>query len=224
MLMGYTDSKKISKQVWEYDMDTKNWTQKADFPGLPRLDAVAVAGGTGKLFIGGGNEYTVTRPGYATTLKDWWEFDPTANKWTQKADIPYPLYDLKGFENQINEVVVGMGRSFAVSGNSYYLWHKYNPFTNVWSRLDNLPEGHQKSTSVAWTQRFKSTNYLLVLNSTGTKYNMWTLSAANKWTKMAEFPVAPNSNIVLCPTEQNGRIVLFNKSSSSTSWVYEFKP
>jgi len=58
------------------------WTQKADFGGTARGGAVGFTIGT-KGYIGTGY-YNV---GSKVYCKDFWEYDPTANAWTQKADF-----------------------------------------------------------------------------------------------------------------------------------------
>ena len=49
---GYDGSNKLS-DFWEYDPTANSWTQKADFPGGARYDAVAF-GVSGKGYIGCG--------------------------------------------------------------------------------------------------------------------------------------------------------------------------
>jgi N-acetylneuraminic acid mutarotase len=68
------------KDFWEYDSTTNIWTQKADFEGGPRFNAVGFSSGSkGYIVIGGWD---------TTRLKDVWEYDPATNIWSQKADFP----------------------------------------------------------------------------------------------------------------------------------------
>jgi len=68
---------------YAYNPAANMWTQLADFGGGDRADAVAFAignkgyMGTGDLLWGSG----------ATQVKDFWEYDPATNMWTQKADF-----------------------------------------------------------------------------------------------------------------------------------------
>jgi len=55
------------------------WTQKADFGGTARFEAVGFSIES-KGYIGTGNDGS-------SYLKDFWEYDPAANTWTQKADV-----------------------------------------------------------------------------------------------------------------------------------------
>ena len=53
------------------------WTQKADFGGTARYQAVGFSIGS-KGYIG---------TGYGGLTKDFWEYDPNTNAWKQKADF-----------------------------------------------------------------------------------------------------------------------------------------
>src|SRR5436190_5359444 len=56
------------------------WTQKADFGGTARTNAVAFSIGS-KGYIGTGFDANFA------FLKDFWEYDPATDSWTQKADF-----------------------------------------------------------------------------------------------------------------------------------------
>src|SRR2546423_5277810 len=66
------------KDFWEYDPVGNTWSQKADFGGTARTDAVGFSIGS-KGYLGTGND--------GSPEKDFWEYDPSANIWTRKADF-----------------------------------------------------------------------------------------------------------------------------------------
>jgi N-acetylneuraminic acid mutarotase len=75
-----------TQELWEYDPQTDQWTQKTNFPGTGRGYAQGFTLGNkgyiglGILEIGpGGNSLTLT--------KDLWEYDPLTNAWTQRPSI-----------------------------------------------------------------------------------------------------------------------------------------
>ncbi|HOY30571.1 MAG TPA: kelch repeat-containing protein [Bacteroidales bacterium] len=70
------------KDFWEYDPSTNIWTQKADLPGSPRLSAVGFSIGN-KGYIGTGFNPDSTVLFY----KDFWEYNPSTDTWTQMADF-----------------------------------------------------------------------------------------------------------------------------------------
>ena len=96
-----------------------NWTQKANLGRGNRNGAVGFSIGS-KGYIGTGwINYC------CDTLKnDFWEYDPTTNIWTQKADFA-------GGSG-------ARGIGFSISSKGYIVWGKqlweYNPTTNLWTR------------------------------------------------------------------------------------------
>jgi|AntAceMinimDraft_16_1070373.scaffolds.fasta_scaffold33443_1 N-acetylneuraminic acid mutarotase len=70
------------KDFWEYDPGSNTWTQKANFGGTARTSVVGFSIGT-KGYIGTGEDGTFPY----TKHKDFWEYDPGSNTWTQKVDF-----------------------------------------------------------------------------------------------------------------------------------------
>ena len=62
---------------WEWDQATDTWTQKANFGGTARRDAVGFSIGT-KGYIGTGHDVN------GNDKNDFWEYDSGANTWTAK--------------------------------------------------------------------------------------------------------------------------------------------
>src|ERR1044071_3179889 len=58
------------------------WVQKADFGGVSRASAVGFSINT-KGYIGSGYFYN----GTLHVFKDFWEYDPLTDSWTQKANL-----------------------------------------------------------------------------------------------------------------------------------------
>jgi hypothetical protein len=100
---------------------TDPWTQKASIPNGGRYGAVAFSIG-GKGYIGGGYH---TNGGFRT---DFYEYDPSSDTWTRKADMP----------------IVGYGMTaFSTSGSGYVLYAKqlwqYDPEGNAWTPRAGYP-------------------------------------------------------------------------------------
>src|SRR5688500_16380638 len=71
--------------LWQYDPSLDVWTQKANLPGPCRRNAVGFAIGN-KGYIGTGIDSSESFAG--VKLADFWEYDPTGNSWTAKANYP----------------------------------------------------------------------------------------------------------------------------------------
>ena len=65
-------------------LNANPWVQKADFggPGRHRATGISIAN---KGYMGLGH---VNGTGIDINYKDWWQFDPASNSWTQKANFP----------------------------------------------------------------------------------------------------------------------------------------
>jgi len=107
------------------------WTQKADFGGVERVDAIGFSIGT-KGYIGTGRNSITT-----TEYADFWEFDPTTDVLTQKANFSGgSRHDAVGYFAN-NKGYVGTGVN--VNGPVYFndFW-EYNPGTNIWIQKSNF--------------------------------------------------------------------------------------
>ncbi|MEO5675778.1 MAG: T9SS type A sorting domain-containing protein [Chitinophagales bacterium] len=112
------------KDFWEYDPDTNTWTQKADFGGTACNGAVGFGIGS-KGYLGTGVYYDNTYHYY----KDFWEYDPNANSWTQKADFGGTARALAVGFSIASKGYLGTGSNYP----TYYkdFW-KYDPDANTW--------------------------------------------------------------------------------------------
>ena len=111
--------------------------QKADFGGTARILAVGFAIGS-KGYIGTGIDAV-------NSNKDFWEYDPTSNQWTQKADLgtadSTKRYDAFGMSIGSKGYIGGGLFDFVNNGNKLMpndFW-EYNPANNQWTEKANIP-------------------------------------------------------------------------------------
>ena len=123
--------------LWEYDLATTAWTQKADFAGGPRRQALAFAIGD-YAYVGTGEDATGFR-------KDFYRYNPNSNVWEQMAD----------FEGTARKQAVG----FAMGDDGYVgtgddgvlrndFW-QYNVALNQWFQKANFP-GTARAGATGW--------------------------------------------------------------------------
>jgi N-acetylneuraminic acid mutarotase len=108
------------------------WIQRANFGSNGRHRAAGFSIGN-KGYIGLGH-YNGAGPNIV--FKDWWEFDPATNSWSQKADYNGNNgngdYGVSTFSTPTKGYIAG-GQ---LSGGSL---NEYNPVTNTWSLTSALP-------------------------------------------------------------------------------------
>lgn len=107
------------------------WTQKADFGGIGRENAVGFAI-EGKGYIGTGGSII-------SAGKSFWEYDPSTNVWTQKADFAGEGREFASGFSIGDKGYLGLGKvSDNLSSNE---WWEYDPVANDWLQKASFPGG-----------------------------------------------------------------------------------
>jgi len=162
--------------LWEYDLATTAWTQKADFAGGPRRQAVAFAIGD-YAYVGTGEDATGFR-------KDFYRYNPNSNVWEQIAD----------FEGTARKQAVGftMGDDgYVGTGDDGVLrsdFWQYNVGLNQWFQKANFP-GSPRAGATGWGTF--PTGFIATgedINSEFTK-DVWEYSYFNNtWVQRTDIP------------------------------------
>ena len=177
-----------SNDFWEYDPVLDTWTQKADFGGIPRENAVGFSISS-KGYIGSGA--SPDYPYLSNYDQDFWEFDPGSDTWTRKADVPVSLNSAVGFSIG-TKGYIGTGASTGAIMNTFW---EFNPLTNSWSQKATF-SGSARAMSVG----FSIGNHGYI----GTGYNNNTFfSDFWMYTPTCDAPPAPTNttpagNLVIC--------------------------
>lgn len=160
------------KDFWMYDMTRDYWTKLTDFPGEPRIGAVAFTI-NGKAYVGLGYNGKVK-------LKDFWEFNPTTNLWTQKADfLGSARYGAVAFSLG-NKGYAGTG----YDDNDNRDFYSYDPTTNTWTQIASMG-GSKRQYGVAFTINEKA--YVTTGINNGTNQtDLWMFDpTTGAWTQKA---------------------------------------
>lgn len=119
---------------WEYDPAADHWTRKTNFAGGTRMSSFSFAVDT-KGYVCAGEKVsgsTVSYPG------DCWQYDPVANTWLQRANMPTShLLGGAGLNGTVNS---GGHYGFVMVGGTGGCL-EYNPSTNTWGTLPDMPGG-----------------------------------------------------------------------------------
>ncbi|MFZ5971532.1 MAG: kelch repeat-containing protein [Bacteroidota bacterium] len=137
---GRNSSGQAMNDFWEYNPMTDTWTQKQNASGIGRWAAVGFAIGS-KGYMGTG---FVGQSGSASTVNDFYEYDPSLNLWRIRQNV-----GLTGRAYAVGFSTVGKG--FIVSGFQFgttysdnTLW-EYDPVTDIWVQRPSLPGGQRES-------------------------------------------------------------------------------
>jgi N-acetylneuraminic acid mutarotase len=173
------------------------WLQRSSFGGVGRHRAVGVSIHN-KGYIGLGH---VNGTGVDISYKDWWEYDPASNSWTQKADFPIADHGAVAFS---------VDKKGYVGGGSYLngeFWC-YDPQMNTWTPIATCPitPGDMQGFNVG------NKGYVYQYSEIA-EYD----PATNTWTQMADAPVSFMAWCCAFSVGSSG----FIKSGAS---FYEFKP
>ncbi len=151
------------------------WTQRADFGGINgRYAAVGFSIGS-KGYIGTGIDVAIK--------KDFWEYDPATNAWSQKADVGGPArYYAAGFS--IGAMgYIGTGANGSTEIKDFW---EYNPATNTWTQKADFG-GSTRSAGIGIGTATRG--YIgLGANNTGLKQDFWEYNpGTNTWTSIGNF-------------------------------------
>ena len=115
------------------------WNQKANIPAVARHRTTAFNIGN-KGYIGLGHYNS--GPNGNIYLEDFWEYDPSSNSWTQKADFAGgPRYHTVGI-GYGNKAYVGTGRHLTIPPVTFQLetdWWEFDPIANTWTLKAPFP-------------------------------------------------------------------------------------
>lgn len=162
---------------WRYDPSKNFWQEMASFPGVGRTATVSFSLG-GKGYLGTGyNDELDTRE-----LDDFWEYDPIADAWTQKADFPgSKRYSAVGFALSGNGYI-GTG----YDGNYLKDFWKYDPSTNSWTQAVSL-YGSKRESATAFVIADRA--YIATGRNNGSYlYDFWAFDPTTEgWTELAKY-------------------------------------
>lgn len=169
---------------WEYDAVSQTWSQKADFLGGARRQAVA--------FVIDNIAYVGTGISATGLKKDMYSYNPSTNTWTQLNDFGGTARKEAAAFTMGSLGYIGTGDD-GVMKNDFW---EYNPTGDLWVQKANMP-GLARKGAVGWG--IFPNAYICTgedINFTYTtdlwEYNYW----LNTWTQRPSLPGPGRSNAV----------------------------
>ena len=188
---------------WKYDPTMDTWTQVANLPGSPRRNAIAFAIDNFG-YVGTGMTVAEASEVGAQPLNDFWQYNPTTNSWTQKANFPGAggggVYFATGFTIDSKGYICGgkVGPNFYTN----QLW-EYKPSIDQWAQLPNFPGGVRYQLS-SFSVGYKA--YVgLGADQDMYRKDIWEFDATtNQWTAKANLPASERGSATTFTIGQRG--------------------
>ncbi len=153
-------------------VNAQGWLARSDFGGVGRHRGTGIAIGN-KGYIGLGH---VNGTGLNVSYNDWWQYDPAANTWTQKANYVAASYGAVAFGTS-TKGYVGGGTAFTTQ------YFEYNPVTNLWTGIANCPLTISNQTAFSVEEK----GYVILGNQIA-EFN----PIINSWVMKANLPASLN--------------------------------
>ncbi len=164
----------IRRKVEAYDVASNTWTVKTALP-APLIPNGATNIG-GKIYVAGGQG-----------SKALYIYNPTANGWTRKADMPFMVAAFAGQQGAIN------GKLYVYAGMTInpdrspgpQRFFRYDPATNIWTTLRTPSYARSGGASGVMNGRFYLIGGTLPTsrNGVGTAWDVHIYDPATGWTK-----------------------------------------
>jgi hypothetical protein len=136
---------------WEYDPNSKTWTQKANFAGSPRNWCITFSiNGFG--YLGGG--ITSLNGSYNNPYDDFWKYDPISDAWSRipsyiGADSASIYGTAGGISVTVGDLAyIGLGRLSGSRGDQR--WFCYNSMEKSWKERALFPYSRNYSAAIAF--------------------------------------------------------------------------
>ena len=174
----------VKNDLWRYDTLTNTWAQMANFPGVPRRDAVGfVIDSFG--YVGTG---IADSSAFGTELMDFYKYNFYTNTWDSIAPytngLGYGIF--KGAGTAVN------GKGYVFTGRQwgypmYETW-EYDPVTDYWTQKMSFPSFDGRNGASAFTIQNKA--YFTCGADDNYFYNdLWEYDPAlDAWTQLQNFP------------------------------------
>ena len=141
-------SDRTGTDCWQYNQTLGVWTQKATFPGKPRVSAIAEVV-DGMAYVGFGFDFQMDVYDPDTTiLDDFWQYNPSTDKWLKRASFPAhysnakpPLNSCSSFSYKQYIYIVGLSNE-----KKYFneVW-RYDTLKDEWTRMKDFPGDNRQS-------------------------------------------------------------------------------
>ena len=177
--LGQTETVAYMNDLWEFDPIVNTWSQKANFIGSPRRQAVSFTLQSNNLtYVGTGQDAS-------GLTKDFYTYNALTNTWTQIQDFPGLARRGAVAYSEDNHGFIGTGDA-GVLLNDFWM---YDATLDTWIQKAPFP-GTPRSGAVAWGAAFPL-GYIALGedNFNEFKKDVWEYNYyTNSWMQRSDFP------------------------------------
>lgn len=153
------DTDNLPPDLWEYSIESGQWTQLPDFPGRARYYATSFASnGVGYIGLG----ISRNSDGSSESLLDFWAFDPETKVWSVLKSFPNRTVSRARYGHNANGIFVG----FTFPELTV---QKYNPVLNDWESYGSFPFTSRLDFANMASNPVSESIFLFIFNQTDTE-------------------------------------------------------
>ena len=210
------------RTLYEYNLLTKGWTKKQDFPGSYRFNGTAFTY-NGKLYYGfGEGAHEPYNGANGQYYNDLWSYNPATNSWTSLGTTPLGKRSGAVAVTLNNKVYFGFGGATSPSTVIYTDFWQYDAVANSWTGVSTsgIEQGNFAGDPIAFVAGNKA--YFVDLHLSDLPYTSTLLEfdpVTSQWTRKSDLndwtTSGPASGM------QNHGLVICNANGPTRTWEYD---
>lgn len=162
------------------------WTQKADYGGHARAFAIVFVINN-IAYVGAG-----CAEGPINNDYEFWAYDPSADEWSEKANVPIYTFTVYGFSIDQYGYTIGSLNEF---------W-RYDPVSDLWMQKNDFPGPVRHSGAITFSLNGKG-YYGLGENDQSILKDIWEYDpVSDQWTQKNDFPTCKRAALALVINNQ----------------------
>lgn len=174
-----------TNEVWAYDLSTRSWTQKNNFPTTILRDAIAF-NLNNKIYLFGGMTGYIN--GFEQFNSSVWEYDPVNDNWIRKASLPETYLLRVQSTGLVHNNRIYYGTGARPTDHLYRDWMEYDPALNKWNTLTPFLDMGRKACA-----SFQVNNKIYLVGGDVTSVvldDLWEYDiVANTWVRVTGKPI-----------------------------------
>ncbi|MEK6780695.1 MAG: kelch repeat-containing protein [Bacteroidota bacterium] len=207
----------FAHEVWRYNLTNNSWFQVKDFPGEQSRVETTSFSINEKGYVGLGYSYTLNH-----AVKDFWEYDPASDLWTQVSDFPGEARTGQCSFTLNGKGFIGTGISNGITSQKDF--YSFDPLLNQWDQIADYPGGQIYGAS-SLTQNNDAYVIGGVINNDQPFNQAWKYNNnSGTWTRISDYPGVTSAGLAsfgLNSFGYSGLGWINDNTPSQRIWAYD---